>query len=291
MKLELGSPPETGDLYNAFINALVIAGAGNGTIKLYSTAVKDFLDFINKDPRKVTSEDLNRWISNLLNREGKVKGDEVEKRRAKSVTIRYYIIAVRRFLKWLNVSVKPPIPKIRRKEVKALDESQVQKILNACKRTKDKLIIRLLLDTGLRANELLSVLVKDVDLENNMIRVRNTKNGEERVVFFTDETKQLLRKYMKGKKLDEKLFDITYDALYRKLKRLGKKVEIDLRPHILRHTFATLSLKRGINVITLQKLLGHKDIKTTQIYTHLVLDDLKNEYLKAMSSSSSKTPL
>ncbi|ACP46101.1 integrase family protein [Sulfolobus islandicus Y.G.57.14] len=291
MKLELGSPPESGDLYNAFINALVLAGAGNGTIKLYSTAVKDFLDFINKDPRKVTSEDLNKWISNLLNREGKVKGDEVEKRRAKSVTIRYYIIAVRRFLKWLNVSVKPPIPKVRGKEVKALDESQIQKVLNTCKRTKDKLIIRLLLDTGLRANELLSVLVKDVDLENNMIRVRNTKNGEERVVFFTDETKQLLRKYMKGKKLDEKLFDITYDALYRKLKRLGNKVEIELRPHILRHTFATLSLKRGINVITLQKLLGHKDIKTTQIYTHLVLDDLRNEYLKAMSSSSSKTPL
>ncbi|ACP38475.1 site-specific tyrosine recombinase/integron integrase [Saccharolobus islandicus] len=291
MKLELGSPPESGDLYNAFINALVLAGAGNGTIKLYSTAVKDFLDFINKDPRKVTSEDLNKWISNLLNREGKVKGDDVEKRRAKSVTIRYYIIAVRRFLKWLNVSVKPPIPKVRRKEVKALDESQIQKVLNTCKRTKDKLIIRLLLDTGLRANELLSVLVKDVDLENNMIRVRNTKNGEERVVFFTDETKQLLRKYMKGKKLDEKLFDITYDALYRKLKRLGNKVEIELRPHILRHTFATLSLKRGINVITLQKLLGHKDIKTTQIYTHLVLDDLRNEYLKAMSSSSSKTPL
>lgn len=144
MKLELGSPPESGDLYNAFINALVLAGAGNGTIKLYSTAVKDFLDFINKDPRKVTSEDLNKWISNLLNREGKVKGDEVEKRRAKSVTIRYYIIAVRRFLKWLNVSVKPPIPKVRRKEVKALDESQIQKVLNMCKRTKDKLIIRLL---------------------------------------------------------------------------------------------------------------------------------------------------
>ncbi|QGA54831.1 tyrosine-type recombinase/integrase [Sulfolobus sp. E5-1-F] len=291
MKLELGSPPESGDLYNAFINALVIAGAGNGTIKLYSTAVKDFLDFINKDPRKVTSEDLNKWITNLLNREGKVKGDELEKKRAKSVTIRYYIIAVRRFLKWLNVSVKPPIPKIRRKEVKALDETQVLRVLNACKRTKDKLIIRLLLDTGLRANELLSILVKDVGLENNMIRVRNTKSGEERVVFFTDETKQLLRKYIKGKKLDERLFDITYDALYRKLKRLGKKVGIDLRPHILRHTFATLSLKRGINVITLQKLLGHKDIKTTQIYTHLVLDDLRNEYLKAMSSSSSKTPL
>ncbi|MEM3353116.1 MAG: tyrosine-type recombinase/integrase, partial [Saccharolobus sp.] len=81
---------------------------------------------------------------------------------------------------------------------------------------------------------------------------------------------------------DDKLFYITYDALYRKLKRLGEKVGIDLRPHVLRHTFATLSLKRGMNLITLQKLLGHKDLKTTQIYTHLILEDLRNEYLKVM---------
>ncbi|WP_338600282.1 site-specific tyrosine recombinase/integron integrase [Sulfolobus tengchongensis] len=284
MKLELGSPPESGDLYEAFINALIIAGAGSGTIKLYSSAVKDFLDFIRKDPRKVTSEDLNKWISSLLNRESKIRGDEVERRRAKSVTVRYYIIAVRRFLKWINVPVKPPIPKIKRREVKALDETQVLKILEACKRIKDKLIIRLLVDTGLRANELLSVLVRDVDINNNMIRVRNTKNGEERVVFFTDETKQMLKKYIKGRNPDDKLFNMTYDALYRKLKRLGKRIGIDLRPHILRHTFATLSLKRGMNVITLQKLLGHKDIKTTQMYTHLVLEDLRNEYLKVMSA-------
>ncbi|MEM0122449.1 MAG: tyrosine-type recombinase/integrase [Saccharolobus sp.] len=282
MKLELGSPPEFGDLYEAFINALLIAGAGNGTIKLYSTAVKDFLNFIGKDPRKVTAEDVNKWVISLLNRQGKTKGDEMDKKRARNVTVRYYVIAVRRFLKWLGIPIKPPIPKIRKKEVKALTEEEINRVLEACKRARDKLIIRLLLDTGLRANELLSIKIKDIDIDNNMIRVRNTKNGEERVVFFTDNTKQILKKYIRGKNLDDKLFYITYDALYRKLKRLGEKVGIDLRPHVLRHTFATLSLKRGMNLITLQKLLGHKDIKTTQIYTHLILEDLRNEYLKVM---------
>ncbi|MEM0068877.1 MAG: site-specific integrase, partial [Saccharolobus sp.] len=259
MKLELGSPPEFGDLYEAFINALLIAGAGNGTIKLYSTAVKDFLNFIGKDPRKVTAEDVNKWVISLLNRQGKTKGDEMDKKRARNVTVRYYVIAVRRFLKWLGIPIKPPIPKIRKKEVKALTEEEINRVLEACKRARDKLIIRLLLDTGLRANELLSIKIKDIDIDNNMIRVRNTKNGEERVVFFTDNTKQILKKYIRGKNLDDKLFYITYDALYRKLKRLGEKVGIDLRPHVLRHTFATLSLKRGMNLITLQKLLGHKD--------------------------------
>ncbi|MEM1629895.1 MAG: tyrosine-type recombinase/integrase [Saccharolobus sp.] len=282
MKLELGSPPESGDLYEAFINALLIAGAGNGTIKLYSTAVKDFLNFIGKDPRKVTAEDVNKWVISLLNRQGKTKGDEMDKKRARNVTVRYYVIAVRRFLKWLGIPIKPPIPKIRKKEVKALTEEEINRVLEACKRARDKLIIRLLLDTGLRANELLSIKIKDIDIDNNMIRVRNTKNGEERVVFFTDNTKQILKKYIRGKNPDDKLFYITYDALYRKLKRLGEKVGIDLRPHVLRHTFATLSLKRGMNLITLQKLLGHKDIKTTQIYTHLILEDLRNEYLKVM---------
>ncbi|TRM87274.1 recombinase XerD [Sulfolobus sp. C3] len=283
MKLDLGSPPEDGDPYEAFVNALMVAGAGDGTIKLYSTAVKDFLDFVKKDPRKVTVDDVNKLIANLLNRESKIKGDDLERRRAKSVTARYYVIAVRKFLKWLNVSIKPPIPKVKRKEVRALTEEEITKLLEACKRARDKLLIRLLLDTGLRANELLSIRVGDIDVKTNMIRVRNTKNGEERVVFFTEETSKLLKKYIKGKKSEDKLFDLTYDAVYRKLKRLGKKIGIDLRPHILRHTFATLSLKRGMNVLTLQKILGHKDIKTTQIYTHLLLEDLRNEYLKVMS--------
>ncbi|MEM1626414.1 MAG: site-specific integrase [Sulfolobaceae archaeon] len=276
MKLELGESPKDGDPYNNFVLALTAAGAGEGTIKLYSTAVKDFLNFIKKDPRLVTSEDLNRWILDLLNREGKIKNLD-DARRARNTTIRSYVIAVKRFLKWLGVNVKPTLPKVRRKEPKIVSESYISSLLSACRSLKYRVILSLLIDTGLRSKELLTLKKSDIDIERRMIVVRNTKNGEERVVFFTDRTADLLKKYLPTVK-GEKLFDISYQALYKAIKRVGKKVGVELRPHILRHTFATVAIKKGIPLPVVQRLLGHKDIKTTQIYLHLITDDIFKIY-------------
>mgnify|MGYP001772519019 CR=1 FL=1 len=283
MKLQLGTAdPYTPDPYTDFINALTISGASENTIKVYSIAIKDFLDFVKKDPREVTVSDLNSWIMSILRREtrDKITKSDVEKRRKKSVTARLYIIAVLRFLKWLGKDIKPTIPRTRRVEVKALTEEQVELLLKNIKRLKDKVLISLLLDTGLRAKELLSVKVSDVNLQNRSIIVRNTKNGETRVVFFTEKTARLLSKYIQGLKSDDYLFNISYYALYRKLKRLGKKLGIDLRPHILRHTFATIAIRRGVPLPIVQRLLGHKDIRTTQIYTHIVNSDVEEAYKK-----------
>ncbi len=273
MKLELGSPPEDGDLYEAFINALYAAGAGKGTIKMYSIAIKEFLEFVKKDPKKVTSDDINRWIIEL--------SSKAKDNRARSVTMRYYVIAVRRFLKWLGVNVKPVMPRARRKEIKALSEEEIQKIYDNARTLRDKLIIRLLVETGMRANELLNISVNDIDFNKKMIRLRVTKNGEERVVFFTDNTLLLIRKYLKNHD-GEKLFNMTYQALYKTIRRLGEKVGLNgLRPHMLRHSFATNAIRRGVPLPAVQRILGHKDIKTTQIYTHLILDDLEKAYREA----------
>ncbi len=283
MKLQLGSPPSDGDYLDAFIIALKAAEAGDGTIKLYSTAVRDFLDFIKKDPKSVNSEDVNKWIIHLMSKEGKIKG--AERKRARSVTLRNYVIAVRRFLKWIGINVNPVIPRARRKEIWALSEDDLKKLIEATRRLRDKLIIKLFLDTGLRSKELLSLRVEDIDLKNRMIRVRETKNGEERIVFFTDETEKLLRKYL-SKHKDEKLFPMTYQALYKLIRRLGEKAGIKgLRPHILRHTFATIAIRKGLPLPAVQRLLGHKDIKTTQIYTHLVLEDLMQAYKKVFDET------
>jgi integrase/recombinase XerD len=273
VKLELGSPPEDGDLYEAFINALYAAGAGKGTIKMYSIAIKEFLEFVKKDPKKVTSDDINRWIIEL--------SSKAKDNRARSVTMRYYVIAVRRFLKWLGVNVKPVMPRARRKEIKALSEEEIQKIYDNARTLRDKLIIRLLVETGMRANELLNISVNDIDFNKKMIRLRVTKNGEERVVFFTDNTLLLIRKYLKNHD-GEKLFNMTYQALYKTIRRLGEKVGLNgLRPHMLRHSFATNAIRRGVPLPAVQRILGHKDIKTTQIYTHLILDDLEKAYREA----------
>ncbi|BDC19776.1 site-specific tyrosine recombinase/integron integrase [Acidianus sp. HS-5] len=284
MKLQLGSPPSDGDYLDAFIIALKAAEAGDGTVKLYSTAVKDFLDFTKKNPKSVTSEDVNKWIIHLMSKEGKIKGTEMK--RARSVTLRNYVIAVRRFLKWIGININPVIPRARRKEIWALSEDDVKRLIDATRRLRDKLIIKLFLDTGLRSKELLSLRVEDIDLKNRMIRVRETKNGEERIVFFTDETEKLLRKYL-AKHDNEKLFPMTYQALYKLIKRLGERAGIKgLRPHILRHTFATTAIRKGLPLPAVQRLLGHKDIKTTQIYTHLVLEDLMQAYKKVFDENT-----
>ncbi|MBP1357831.1 MAG: phage integrase N-terminal SAM-like domain-containing protein, partial [Sulfolobus sp.] len=205
MKLELGEPPEDGDFLEAFKDALLISGASDGTIKLYTTAVRDFLDFVKKDPRKVTSEDVNKWIASLMRRKLKTKkiSDENETKRAKSVTVRYYVIAVRRFLKWLGISVKPIIPKIRSREPKILKEEEVRKLLESVRGSENRLIISLLLDTGLRAKELLSIRLGDVDFNRDAIHVTNAKNNEERIVFFTQRTRNLLLEYISKKGISD----------------------------------------------------------------------------------------
>lgn len=281
MRLQLGKPDIIVDPLNDFISALNIAGASENTIRLYTIAIKDFLDFIKKDPRNITAHDLNSWIITILNRNTKSKNDtEIERRRKKAITARHYIIAVLRFLKWLGLDIKPSLPRTRRREIKALSDEEIVKLLENIKRVKDKLLIQLLLDTGLRSKELLSITKSDINLDKRYIIVRNTKNGEERIVFFTEETAKLLSKYLKNLSNDQPLFNMSYFALYRKLKRLGNKLGIDLRPHVLRHTFATRAIRKGMPLPVVQKILGHKDIRTTQIYTHLITEDLQEIYRK-----------
>ncbi|MEM3317040.1 MAG: tyrosine-type recombinase/integrase [Metallosphaera sp.] len=278
MRLQLGEPPKDADPFQYFIQSLKLSGAGQGTIKLYYSAINDFLKFVNKNPNEVTTQDVINWINVLSVREGRSKTGD---RKGRASTIRSYVIAVRRFLRWLGVNVRPPVPRIRTPERRALRESEIENIISSCKRLRDRALISLLLDTGLRSSELLSITVGDLDLQERTIRVRETKNGEERIVFFTARTASLLNQFIRKTKRgeNERVFEITYQALYKLVKRLGKKTGISwLRPHILRHTFATNAIKKGAPLPVVQRLLGHKDIKTTQIYTHLMTDDLKRVY-------------
>ncbi|AWS00041.1 site-specific tyrosine recombinase/integron integrase [Metallosphaera hakonensis] len=284
MRLQLGDPPIDADPFQYFVDSLRFSGAGSGTIKLYSSAIQDFLRFIGKDPRKSTTQDLINWINSLYSRQGRSKSFD---RRSRTSTIRSYVIAVRRFLKWLGVNVKPPIPRARGPERRALREEDVTLLLSKCRKLRDKALISLLVDTGLRSSELLSIRVSDVNLEKMTIIVKETKNGEERIVFFTSRSANLLKQYLKKYKRDyeSKLFDISYQALYKLVKRLGNKIGIPwLRPHILRHTFATNAIRKGVPLPAVQRLMGHKDIKTTQIYTHLITDDLADAYRKAFEA-------
>jgi integrase/recombinase XerD len=276
LKLNLGAPSGTDDPVSEFVTALQLSNASQNTIRAYERAIKDFVAFINKDPRQTTQADVSKWVNKLL--AGVPNDPEARRRRLRSV--RLYVVAVRRFLKWLGINVSPPLPKITQRDLRALDEETVEKLRELPRNIKYKALINLMLDTGLRASEALSLNVEDVDINSRSIVVRNTKNGEMRIVFFTKRTAELLEKYIEKYDIKGgKLFNISYKALHKELKRLGKKLGVDLRPHLLRHTFATTAIKKGMPLPAVQRILGHKDIRTTQIYLHLVPEDVRKAYM------------
>ncbi len=282
----------------AFLDALLAAGASEKTVKAYRAAIKDFLDFLGDKPLKeVTVEDLNRWRAERLQhgfprkrRNRKRRQDPYEEKRNRLATLHYYTLFVRSFLKWLGLDLEVPIvKKPRRKEVEALTEDEVRRLLEACNDLLDLLIVALLLETGLRASEALSLRVSDVDLERGEIRVRHGKYGEQRTVFFGPMTRRVLEAWLQSNQLlpDDRLIPLSYSGLYKRLKSLAKRAGLPLekvRPHVLRHTFATEALRRGMNLIAVQKLLGHRDVKVTQIYTHLLREDVKAQYLMAFAT-------
>lgn len=301
VKFDLGSPPpgllekSNEEIVEEFIATLLSAGASEKTAKVYRAAIMDFLDFIgNKPLKEVTSDDVRKWRMHRLKhgfprkrRHKRIK-DSIEERRWRQATLHYYTLLLRGFFKWLGLNVKVPIVKApRRKEVEALSEQEVHSLLMNIRDTLDLLIIGLLVETGLRAREALELRWRDIDFNNGEIKVRAAKYGEERTVFFGPLTRYALTLWFSERRpqsLDEKVLNISYSGLYKRLKTLAKRAGLDprkIRPHVFRHTFATQALRKGMSLIAVQKLLGHRDVKITQVYTHLLKEDIKQQYYMA----------
>lgn len=289
--MELPPPPEDvwelddEEVVEEFLAALMAAGASEKTVKAYRAALMDFLGFIRRSGRRlrdVRSSDVRRWLQERL---GRARGGGWEERRRVQVTMHYYSLFLRRFFRWLGLRVRVPVVrKPRRGVVEALSREEVLRLLRAARDTLDVLIVSLLLETGLRAEEAVSLRLRDIDLERREIRVRNAKYGEERIVFFGEMTAEALRAWLEenpGLGPDDRLLGISYSALYKRLKRMAVRAGLDprkVRPHVLRHTFATEALRRGMSLPAVQRLLGHHDVRVTEIYLHLVNDDIRREY-------------
>ncbi|MCC6054565.1 MAG: tyrosine-type recombinase/integrase [Thermosphaera sp.] len=291
-KLDLGEAPEgiielsNEEIFNEFIETLQAAGASRDTIKAYSAAIRDFLSYINGKPlRQVTLRDIIAWRNERLS--SGFPGAKTMDKSKWQVTLHYYTLLLRRFFKWLGLKVKMPGVKRLPAKIEALRDEEVAALLQVARNPRDKLILQLLLTTGLRSRELLELRVEDIDLNKGVIRVRAAKYGKERLITAPREVFEALDAWIKLNNLKpkDKLFNISYQALYKRLKKLAVKAGIDpakIRPHILRHTFATMALRKGLSLPSLQRLLGHSDIRTTQVYLHMTIEDVKREYEEKM---------
>jgi len=175
---------------------------------------------------------------------------------------------------------------------KYLKQDELKALLEAPKRMRDRLIIKLLYETGMRVGELAALTIGDVDLEAGEITIQQAKRHKEgrKVPLVNSWTKSMLRDYIgtrKGRKdplfISNKRTPLSRRQIERLIAKYGEQIglEKDKRhPHVLRHTHAVYALKSGIDLRTLQQNLGHSSIEVTAIYLTMDIDDRKEEYSK-----------
>jgi integrase/recombinase XerD len=207
---------------------------------------------------------------------------------------RFYRFLLREGMIQEDPTVKIEMPKIGRALPKALTESEVEALLNAPEISdplghRDRAMLEVLYATGLRVSELINLRQNQVNLNQGVLRVRG-KGDRERLIPLGEEAQRWVREFVNGPRIEillerqsEYLFPtrrgdhMTRQAFWHIIKRYAKKADIagKLSPHTLRHAFATHLLNNGADLRVVQMLLGHSDLSTTQIYTHVARERLK----------------
>lgn len=273
----------------------------------------DYLGYLeiekNRSPK--TSENYGRYLRAFIQKTGVKSADGITsdvvrdfrillaRTGIKKITQSYYVIALRTFLTYLvkrGMKVLPPetieLPKVSRRDIEVLDYRELERLIEAPKGNdlralRDRALIETLFSTGLRLSELCN-LNRYIDIERGEISVRG-KGDKLRVVFLSRGSKEKLASYIaKRADAEEALFvsisrggkiigRITPRSVERLVDFYARKAGISkkVHPHQLRHSFATDLLVNGADIRSVQELLGHANIATTQVYTHLTNKELR----------------
>ena len=284
------------DLIDQFINYMRIErGVSENTIEAYSRDLRGLADFIKNKGislKQINIDILTEYINHLSKRLSR-------RSLARSIS------AIRTFFKFLilegiiheNPARFLEVPKISKTLPGILNEHEIELLLNQPSSStpiglRDKAMIELLYATGVRVSELVNLKLSDIDLNVGYIKVRG-KGSKERFVPIGEKAISVLKEYIdKARaKFDKKkgspyLFlnnrgkPFSRQGFWKILKAYARKAGVKKRitPHIIRHSFATHLLKNGADLRSVQMMLGHSDISTTQIYTHIDRSYLKEVY-------------
>ncbi len=292
---------ELSSLKTDFLEYLEIEqNRSNKTIANYDHYLTRLIDYAGDIKVSEIDSDLIRKWRLWLNRLGTNTSDELEK-----TTQNYHLIALRSFLKYLSkrdIKSLPPekieLAKTVRKQVTFLEKQELERImsqpdLNTIIGLRDRAIIELLFSSGLRVSELVKLDKDHINLKRREFMVRG-KGQKDRPIFISTDAASWLEKYLEARKDNQTPLFLRYNgkkdldtsgdyqrlsvrsvqrliARYAKLAGITKHVS----PHTLRHSFATDLLMNGADLRSVQALLGHSNIATTQIYTHVTDPHLK----------------
>ncbi|MFH1878849.1 MAG: site-specific tyrosine recombinase/integron integrase [Candidatus Omnitrophota bacterium] len=283
-------------LIEKFRNFLVVEKNYSGhTVRGYMTDLEELAVFSeDRPPSELTHLDLRRFLAELKNRNCSRR------------TVVRKLGAVRSFFRFLfrekHIRVNPAdsifTPKVDKRLPEFLDEEKIMKLivsppLDSISGLRDRAILEVLYSTGIRVSELVGFNRQDIDLIAGVVKVRG-KGKKERLALLGKESQKALRKYImavEGQPVDSsgavflntKGTRLTDRSVRRLIDKYVKKCSIEqhISPHSIRHSFATHLLNNGADLRSVQELLGHKNLSTTQIYTHLGSKRITEMYLKA----------
>lgn len=265
------------------------------TIDSYKTEIKKYLDFFKNQNKKVI-DIKNNDIKEYLN---DIKKEEISDR-----TLAHNVSVIRTFYKFLiiekivviNPSEFLELPKLRKNLPTTLSKEEVENLLEVDLvdnySYRNKAMLELMYATGLRVSELVNLKINDVDFDNCFVRTMG-KGSKERIIPINDYSLYYIKKYlldhrseMMKKHYHDYIFvnnhglPMTRQGFFKIVKTLAKEKEIktDISPHTLRHSFATHLLDYGADLRSIQEMLGHSNLSTTQIYTHVSSEHLKENY-------------
>lgn len=283
------------------------------TIREYHHYLKRFYDWLNENYPNAKPEDINLeivrkyriYLAHLRNRNGTP---------LKQITQSYHVVALRAFLRYLLVQRdintlspdKIELPKQKTRSVTFLNPDQLERLLNSPHISdeaglRDRTILETLFSTGLRVSELVRLNRDQIDFARQEFGVRG-KGSKLRVVFLSDTATEWIRRYLQARRDNFKPLFIRYSGSV-STEKSGEKMRLTVRsvqnivakyakrcglplevsPHTLRHSFATDLLIAGADLRSVQEMLGHESIRTTQVYTHVTNKRLK-EVHKAFHS-------
>ena len=268
----------------SFFNFLIIEkGLSKNTVKAYETDIKGFIKWINKNNKQsllnIKESSVNRYISYLFSL--KLKSSSVN-RKISSLKSFYLFLLKKKLIRYSPFS-EVISPKQEKYLPASMSESEVEKLLNSPDASKeieqrDKAMIEMLYATGMRISELVNLKITDIDMNRSVIKVMG-KGSKERLIPFGESASEALFNYLKTRKdssskevfISNRGRKITRVAFWQRIKvyLLRENLKISISPHTLRHAFATHLLNRGADLRSVQLLLGHSDLSTTQIYTHI----------------------
>lgn len=272
-------------------------GLSKNTVEAYRNDLMSFVQFLNSQQvdsfDKIKRIHFNAYVKSLRDRN------------FSATSITRQIASIKNWFKYLianEITEQNPAlileqPKLPKKLPKVLNLSEIDSLLNEPLPPLERAMLELLYASGLRVSELTNITLSDINLTNMFLKCTG-KGSKQRIIPIGHKAVEAVNEYLKEREYIVKINKISTDYLflnqngtrvtrqevYKFIHRLGKDINRDISPHTIRHTFATHLLENGADLRVVQELLGHSDVATTQLYTHVSKKHLKDVYFSINNS-------